>query len=75
MNLQPMKDLQGAITDFTKSINLKAGLNTYYSRALIEFEISDYKSAIVDFDKVIEINAGSAKAYFFRGLAKLNLNQ
>lgn len=75
-NKAELKDYQGAIEDYTKSIEL----NTNYSDAFVgrgdsKVELKDYLGAIGDYTKAIELNPKYSDAYYNRGVSKLNLNQ
>ena len=37
--------------------------------------LEDYRGAIDDFNKTIDINPNYGNAYYYRGLAKIDLNQ
>ena len=63
-------DYDKAIADFTKSIELYAGIvDPYYYRGLAWGNKRDFDKAIADFTKTIELDPQNAQAYYFRGLA------
>ena len=64
-------DLQGAITDFNKAIEINPqDAYAYYNRGLAKSYLKDYQGAIADYNKAIEINPQDADAYTNRGSAK-----
>ncbi|MGB3652863.1 MAG: tetratricopeptide repeat protein [Rivularia sp. (in: cyanobacteria)] len=63
-------DYQGAIDDFTSSIEINPTLvAAYYNRAIARHQLQNYQRAIADFTKVIQINPNDVKAYKERGYA------
>ena len=72
-------DTQGAITDFTKAIEIDPQDNptrlfvAYYNRGNAKGLLKDYHGSIIDFNKAIEINPEDATTYYSRGLAKRRL--
>ena len=66
-------DYYGAISDYTKSIELNPDANTYYNRGISKRKLKDYNGAIADHTKVIELNPNYTDAYFSRGLSKSDL--
>ena len=68
------EDYQGAISDFTKAIeiNPKNG-DFFYNRGLAKENLEDYQGAISDFTKAIKINPKDADAYHIRGSIKISL--
>ncbi len=64
-------DFKGAITDFTKAIELNPKLvDAYNSRAAAKFSSGDKQGALADFTKAIELNPKSANTYNNRGSVK-----
>ena len=52
-----LKDYIGAITDYSKAIELdQKNAVAYTNRGIVKEELRDYAGAIADFDKVIELN-------------------
>ena len=49
--------------------------NKYFDSGITKYENRDVAGAIIDFDNEIKINPGNAKAYYYRGLAKLNIDK
>lgn len=77
-----LQDISGAIADFTKGIEIKPDANAYLCRGNFKYQLEDFYGAKADYNKVIEINNKAleinpkdARSYYFRGLAKLSLNQ
>ena len=66
-------DQYGAISDFTKAIEIFPSENAYYNRAWSKQKIEDYYGAISDYTKAIEINPSNEDAYINRGIAKRKL--
>jgi len=67
-------DYYGAISDFTKAIEINPNLaNAYFTRGNAKYNLKDYNGAIADFTKAIEINPNFAKAYNNRGNSKSDL--
>ena len=63
-------DYQGAIDDFTSSIEINPKLvGAFYNRAIARHQLQNYQRAIADFTKVIQINPNDVKAYKERGYA------
>jgi len=65
-----MGDLAGALSDYTRAIELDAGLpQVYNNRGNTLKAMGDYEAAIKDYDKAIEIHPRFAFAYNNRGAA------
>ena len=62
-------DYYGAISDYTKAIEIKPSESAYYNRGWSKGKLEDYYGAISDYTKAIEINP-SEKAYYNRGWSK-----
>ena len=69
------KNQQGAIVDYSKSIVLKSDPDSYYARALMEIEISDYKVALDDLNKSYEAKKNNPNYFFMRGDCKYLLKK
>jgi tetratricopeptide (TPR) repeat protein len=68
---QTLEDYQGAIADFTKSIQLKPDSGGFYSsRGSAKQELKDYQGAVTDFTEAIRIDPFYAYFYYNRGRAK-----
>jgi tetratricopeptide (TPR) repeat protein len=69
---QMLEDYQGAIADFTKSIQLKPDSGDFYysSRGIAKQELKDYQGAVTDFTEAIRIDPFNAYFYYNRGRAK-----
>lgn len=60
-------DYQGAIIDYSKSIDLNPKNHiAYYNRATVEMLLKDYENAMKDFSKCIEIAPNYKDAYYSR---------
>ena len=69
-----LKDYYGAISDYTKSIELNPNENDLYNfRGNAKFKLKDYYGAISDYTKAIELDPNDKYAYTDRGLSKYNL--
>ena len=69
-------DHKGAISDYTKAIQLKPDFaDAYYNRGVAKGNLGQYSDAITDYDKMIQLNPDDALAYNNRGLAKHKLMQ
>ncbi|MDB4299007.1 tetratricopeptide repeat protein [Flavobacteriaceae bacterium] len=67
-------DYYGAITDFTKAIEINPNLaNAYFTRGNAKYNLKDYNGAIADYTIAIEINPNFAIAYYNRGNIKEDL--
>jgi tetratricopeptide (TPR) repeat protein len=65
-------DLDGAIADFTKAIELNPqDAAAYFNRGSVRDEKGDHDGAITDYNKAIEFNPQVAVSYANRGMAKL----
>jgi tetratricopeptide (TPR) repeat protein len=66
-----LKDYYGAITDYTKAIELKPDYAiAYFHKGSNKFDLKDYDGAIADFNKAIELDPQFAMSYAMRGVAK-----
>src|SRR6266513_6475299 len=62
-------NLDGAISDFTKAIELDPNsADAYYSRCAVRQTQNDVEDAIADYSKAIELNPTLADAYLNRGI-------
>src|SRR5262249_7127943 len=65
-------DVNGAIADFTRAIELDGkSVAAYYNRGIARLEKGDYDGAISDLNRAIELSPNTADYYNDRGLAKL----
>ena len=61
-------DLQGAIADWTKAIEMYPQYAyAYYNRGRARRELGDLQKAIADYTKAVEINPNYAWAFYNRG--------
>lgn len=68
---QKMKDWDGALADYTKTIDLDPGFFNYYNcRGSVREEKGDWNGAIADFNRAIELKPDFSFAYYNRGHAK-----
>ncbi len=66
-----MGDLSGALSDYTKALDLDSNLpQVYNNRGNILKAMGDYEAAIKDYDRAIELNPRFAFAYNNRGAAR-----
>ena len=74
INKDDLGDLEGAIEDFTKAIEIDSMAdNCYYGRAYDKEELGDLQGAIKDYTSAIEINPYHVDSYLNRGVSKNNL--
>ena len=67
-------DHYGAISNYTKAIQMSPNVGEYYyNRGLSKNKIKDYEGAISDFTKAIELKPQFADAYRDRGLSNAEL--
>ena len=67
-------DHYGAISNYTKAIQLSPNVGEYYyNRGLSKNQIKDYEGAISDFTKAIELKPQFADAYRDRGVSNAEL--
>ncbi len=68
------EDYQGAISDFTKAIEINPKNGDFFcNRGLAKENLEDYQGAISDFTKAIKINPKDSDAYHIRGSIKISL--
>ena len=85
-----MNDFDGALLDYNKALQLgknvrmdaesskESGLNSsalYFNRGAVMQKKGDVQAAIQDYNKAIDIDPSNAKAYYNRGVAKMELSQ
>ena len=69
-----LKDYYGAISDYTKAIELDPNYaDAYSNRGSSKTDLKDYYGAIADYTKAIELNPNYAAAYYNRGYSKREL--
>jgi lipoprotein NlpI len=62
---QEKGDLDGAITDWTKAIELKPDYaNAYFCRGCLRYDSHDFQLALVDFRKAVELDSSNDYARF-----------
>jgi len=66
-------DLNGALTDFSKVIEMTGDdYKAYANRGSVFLSLNQLDKAIADYDRAIELNAGLAELYANRGYARQN---
>lgn len=69
-------DLNGAIKDYDKAINLDKNLATaFFNRGTCLLALRDFKAARRDFDKTIELDPKFVKAYYSRASVYISLEK
>jgi tetratricopeptide (TPR) repeat protein len=69
-------EYDNALQDLSTSISLNDTVaGTWYSRAMVNYELDDYTAAIHDFQKTLEFSEGSAALYFNMGMSYYRLNE
>ena len=61
---------QGAIVDYTKSLELKQNPDTYYKRAIAYMMAKEYTKSIDDFNKIETVRKNETEFFFQRGNTK-----
>ena len=67
-----MGNYQGAVSDYTKSIDIDPNVQSYFNRGLAKYHLGQYFAA-VDYDKVLLLKDDFVQAYVNRGIAKRKL--
>jgi tetratricopeptide (TPR) repeat protein len=71
LELYKQGDYQGAITEYTKAIEINPqDASTYFNRGKAKVKLGDYRGSIADFTKSIQIHPENATAYFNRAYSK-----
>ena len=69
-----LKDYYGAISDYTKAIELDPNYaDAYSNRGSSKTDLKDYYGAIADYTKAIELDPNDTDSYANRGIAKEDL--
>ena len=63
-------DYYGAISDFTKALEINSSVGAYYNRGWNKAKLKDYYGAISDFTKAIEIDPNDGLIYSNLGITK-----
>ena len=63
-------DYYGAISDYTKAIELNPNAAAYYNRGLSKSKLKDHSGAISDYNKAIELSPNLGIVYNNRAIAK-----
>ncbi len=62
------RDFPGALSDFTKAIELRQDfIEAYYNRGILRINLGDYQGGIADFSHVINLDPSRIEAYYNRG--------
>ncbi len=80
LNKRYLKDIKGAITDYTEAIKLRPGyVKAYNNRGYARLVLEDFSGAILDFNATIKFDNYNTEfsnmALGNRGIAKLSLGQ
>jgi tetratricopeptide (TPR) repeat protein len=68
------QDFNGAITNFTKAIELnKNDAKLYNYRGICRFNLRDFANAMTDFNQAIQLNQKFADSYYMRGMCRIGL--
>ncbi|MEI7725378.1 MAG: tetratricopeptide repeat protein, partial [Bacteroidota bacterium] len=63
-------DFEGAIQDFTRSLDLNKGVATYVKRGNAYLMLGNYGAAINDATEALKLQGSFTMAYFVRGIAR-----
>ena len=75
-NRVKLDDYKGAISDFTKAIEIDPKfVRAYVNRGEARIDVHDLQGAILDFNQAIVIDPEMADAYYSRGYTKILLGQ
>jgi tetratricopeptide (TPR) repeat protein len=69
-----LQDNQGAMDDFNRAIELYPQSDACFWRAFLKSSLGDYQGALADFDAIITFAPDDGRAFFWRGMVELNLN-
>jgi tetratricopeptide (TPR) repeat protein len=73
--LQGTGDLEGAIRNFSRAVELEPTADNYFARGLAYADLGDQPKAIADYTAAIRQDAKFAAAYYNRGMAYMALQQ
>ena len=65
-----LEDYKGAISNFSKSIELNPDDASYFYRGRSKANLKKYKGSILDFTKAIKLNPDEPYYFFYRGVSK-----
>lgn len=69
-------DLKNAIDYYNKAIELSSDDADYYFKRSIAFgKMQQFSNCIMDLDQTLQLNPNYIEAYYWRGVAKVNLKQ
>lgn len=70
------KDVAGALTHYSRAIELQPGNASFYgNRAMCYLQLKEYEKVIGDASRALELDAGYTKAYYRRALARKGSGQ
>ncbi len=70
-----VKDYQGAVEDYTKSLEIDPFYKYYMNRGNDKWRLGDYQGALQDHNKAINLNKNDPKLYLNRAAAKEYLGE
>jgi tetratricopeptide (TPR) repeat protein len=73
--LQGTGDLEGAIRNFSRAVELEPNADHYFARGLAYADLGDHPKAIADYTIAIRQDPKFAAAYYNRGMAYMALQQ
>lgn len=73
--LQGTGDLEGAIRNFSRAVELEPNADNYFARGLAYADLGDQPKAIADYTVAIRQDPKFAAAYYNRGMAYMALQQ
>jgi tetratricopeptide (TPR) repeat protein len=65
-----MGNLQGALADFDRAVNLLPDVSNYFERGTTYQMLGEHEKAIADFTKMIEFRPDTAAGYFARAKSR-----
>jgi tetratricopeptide (TPR) repeat protein len=73
--LQGTGDLQGAVQNFSRAIELAPTADNYFARGLAYSDLGNPQKATADYTEAIRLDANFAAAYYNRGMAQMALQE
>ena len=70
-----MKDLEGALADYSKALQLKPDAGVFYARGTVYQTKDNLNEAAADYTKVIELDPAMATAYANRAVIRTLQNR
>lgn len=68
-----MRNLTGAVDDFTEVIKIRPSADAYNCRGVVWMELSDYAKALQDFGQALRLNSELFAARCNRGVLRMNI--